>query len=213
MFWHKIDQLIFTKLWLILPCYDLEWRLARPERKMGRRRWRPQIWFTFKVWGRGKRKKEKREKRAPALNMSFHQLVSQHGLTHPGRDTYLIQYHTNIQLNTYKPILCNITQILYTRGHLTYSVMSPYTIRDISCYVVCKMTDRLILLCNMLRCTVLHSTRPHPQKSLTKKIHLSLLHKSKFWGGRNTIYFQLSQIQIFFQQIAWGRGTFCLLVR
>jgi len=58
---------------------------------------------------------EKREKRAPALNMSFHQLVSQHGLTHPGRDTYLIQYHTNIQLNTYKPILCNITQILYTQ--------------------------------------------------------------------------------------------------
>ena len=91
--------------------------------------------------------------------------------------------------------------------------MSPYTIRDISCYVVCKMTDRLILLCNMLRCTVLHSTRPHPQKSLTKKIHLSLLHKSKFWGGRNTIYFQLSQIQIFFQQIAWGRGTSGLLVR
>ena len=58
---------------------------------------------------------EKREKRAPALNMSFHQLVSQHGLTHPSRDTYLIQYHTNIQLNTYKPILCNITQILYTQ--------------------------------------------------------------------------------------------------
>merc|ERR1712212_531117 len=116
---------------------------------------------------------EKREKRAPALNMSFHQLVSQHGLTHPGRDTYLIQYHTNIQLNTYKPILCNITQILYTRGHLTYSVMSPYTIRDISCYVVCKMTDRLILLCNMLQCTVLPASRPHPQKSLTKKIHLS----------------------------------------
>ena len=126
------------------------------------------------------REKEKREKRAPALNMSFHQLVSQCGLTFPSRDTYLIQYHTNIQLNTYKPILCNITQILYTRGHLTYSVMSPYTIRDISCYVVCKMTDRLILLCNMLRCTVLHSTRPHPQKSLTKKINLSLLHKSKF---------------------------------
>ena len=58
---------------------------------------------------------KKREKRAPALNMSFHQLVSQHGLTHPSRDTYLIQYHTNIQLNTYKPILCNITQILYTQ--------------------------------------------------------------------------------------------------
>jgi len=58
---------------------------------------------------------EKREKGAPALNMSFHQLVSQHGLTHPSRDTYLIQYHTNIQLNTYKPILCNITQILYTQ--------------------------------------------------------------------------------------------------
>jgi len=58
---------------------------------------------------------EKREKRAPALNMSFHQLVSQLGLTHPSRDTYLIQYHTNIQLNTYKPILCNITQILYTQ--------------------------------------------------------------------------------------------------
>ena len=91
--------------------------------------------------------------------------------------------------------------------------MSPYTIRDISCYVVCKMTDRLILLCNMLRCTVLHSTRPHPQKSLTKKINLSLLHKSKFWGGQNTIHFQVSQIQIFFQQIAWGRGTSRLLVR
>jgi len=117
----------------------------------------------------------KERKRAPALNMSFHQLVSHQGFT------YLIQYHTNIQLNSYKPILCNITQILYTRrGHLTYSVMSPYTIRDISCYVVCKMTDQLILLCNMLRCTVLHSTRPHPQKTLTKKIHLSCFTNPNF---------------------------------
>ena len=123
----------------------------------------------------------KERKRAPALNMSFHQLVSQRGLTHPSCDTYLIQYHTNIQLNSYKPILCNITQILYTRrGHLTYSVMSPYTIRDISCYVVCKMTDRLILLCNMLRCTVLHFTRPHPQKNFDKENPFILLHKSKF---------------------------------
>ena len=65
--------------------------------------------------GDGGEVEEKREKRAPALNMSFHQLVSQLGLTHPSRDTYLIQYHTNIQLNTYKPILCNITQILYTQ--------------------------------------------------------------------------------------------------
>ena len=63
----------------------------------------------------------KERKRAPALNMSFHQLVSHQGFT------YLIQYHTNIQLNSYKPILCNIKQILYTRrGHLTYSVMSPH---------------------------------------------------------------------------------------
>merc|ERR1712241_1402998 len=131
----------------------------------------------------------KERKRAPALNMSFHQLVSHQGFT------YLIQYHTNIQLNTWEPILCNITQFLDTRrGHLTYSVMSPYTIRDISCYVVCKMTDRLILLCNMLRCTVLHSTRPHPQKNSTKKIDSSCFtnpnseaemfifefHKSKF---------------------------------
>jgi len=67
------------------------------------------------LWKSEEREKEKREKRAPALNMSFHQLVSQLGLTHPSRDTYLIQYHTNIQLNTYKPILCNITQILYTQ--------------------------------------------------------------------------------------------------
>ena len=89
--------------------------------------------------------------------------------------------------------------------------MSPYSIRDISCYGVCKMTDRLILLCNMLRCTVLHSTRPHPQKKFDKENRFVLLHKSKFWS--RDVYFRVSQIQIFFWKIAWGRGTSCLLVR
>ena len=166
-------------------------------RKMGRRRGRPQ-----QVWGEGGveeslRRKEKNE-RLPWTCLSTIQCPNNMGSP---CDTYLIQYHTNIQLNTYKPILCNITQILYTRGHLTYSVMSPYTIRDISCYVVCKMTDRLILLCNMLRCTVLHSTRPHPQKSLTKKIHLSCFTNPNLEARmKYNLFSMFSQIRIFFQK-------------
>ena len=146
--------MISTKLWLILPCYDLIWRHAPPESE------------EEGVDLNRRRRLEKREKTSACPEHVFP--TSSVPTRYMGDigpcDTYLIQYHTNIQLNTYKPILCNITQILYTRGHLTYSVMSPYTIRDISCYVVCKMTDQLILLCTMLRCTVLHSTRPHPQK-------------------------------------------------
>ena len=93
--------------------------------------------------------------------------------------------------------------------------MSPYTIRDISCYVVCKMTDQLILLCNMLRCTVLHAL-PVPtrkkvwqRKSIYPASQIQILKR-----GRNTIYFQrFHKSEFSFKKSGWGRGASCLLVR
>ena len=93
--------------------------------------------------------------------------------------------------------------------------MSPYTIRDISCYVVCKMTDQLILLCNMLRCTVLHAL-PVPtrkkvwqRKSIYPASQIQILKR-----GRNTIYFQrFHKSEFSFNKSGWGRGASRLLVR
>ena len=54
------------------------------------------------------------------------------------------------------------------------------------------------------------SPSPSAEK-FDKENRFVLLHKSKFWS--RDVYFRVSQIQIFFWKIAWGRGTSCLLVR
>ena len=60
-------------------------------------------------------------------------------------------------------------------------------------------------------CGVQYYTLPVPIRKKIRQRKSILLHKSKIWS--RDFYFRVSQIQIFFWKIAWGRGTSCLLVR
>merc|ERR1712210_138054 len=79
---------------------------------------------------------------------------------------------------------------------------SPYTIRDISCYVVCKMTDQLIyyyVICYGVQYYTLYPSPP--AKKFDKENPLSCFTNPNFEARKKyNLFSAFSQIRIFFQQ-------------